>query len=345
MNRRLISICVPVYNEEDNVRPLYDRLKPVLAGFAARYDFEILFTDNHSDDATFERLAELALEDKRIRVIRFSRNFGFQRSVLANYAHARGDAAIQIDCDLQDPPELFAEFIARWEAGYQVVYGIRRSRPKENWMLVRARRLFYRLIDRLSEDNLPHDAGDFRLIDRRVLDQLRDIRDQQPYVRGLIAAMGFRQIGIPYDRSPRERGTSKFKLRHLIGLAFDGILHHSTVPLRLATAIGLVAFGLTFLGILYYLLARLFFGGEWPQGWTTLAILVLFSIGLNALLLGIIGEYIGRIFKNVKTLPLVIVENVIDHAAPVPAPTKPAAESPSAAAGEKPGAQPVRAGG
>ncbi|MCW5772526.1 MAG: glycosyltransferase family 2 protein [Rhodospirillaceae bacterium] len=314
MSRRLISICVPVFNEEDNIVPLYERLVPVLARFDDRYDFELLFTDNHSEDETFVRLAELTLKDKRIRVLRFSRNFGFQRSVLFNYANARGDAAIQIDCDLQDPPELFAEFIAKWEAGYQVIYGIRRSRPGDSRLLAAARRVFYRLIDRLSEDRLPHDAGDFRLVDRRVLDQLRFVRDQQPYVRGLIATMGFRQIGIPYDRSARARGKSKFKLRHLIGLAFDGILHHSVVPLRLATGIGLAAFAATFLGILYYVVARLVFGAEWPQGWTTLAILVLFSIGLNALLLGIIGEYIGRIFKNVKAMPLVIVEDVIDHA-------------------------------
>lgn len=336
--RRLISICVPVYNEEDNVRPLYERLAKTLEGLAGRYDFEILFTDNHSEDATFERLAELALADTRIRVIRFSRNFGFQRSVLANYANARGEAAIQIDCDLQDPPELFAEFIRRWEEGYQVVYGIRRSRPRENWFLVRARKSFYRLIDRLSEDNLPHDAGDFRLVDRRVLDQLRDVRDQQPYVRGLIAAMGFRQIGVPYDRAPRARGQSKFKLRHLIGLAFDGILHHSTVPLRIATTVGLAAFALTFLAIIYYFVAWLLFGRDWPQGWTTLAILVLFGIGLNALLLGIIGEYIGRIFKNVKTLPLVIVEDVIDHTGRAPA--GPARAEPPAA--EKRAAAPAR---
>ncbi|MFO0988995.1 MAG: glycosyltransferase family 2 protein [Alphaproteobacteria bacterium] len=311
--RRLVTICVPVYNEAENVRPLYARLAPVLAQLADRYDFEILFTDNHSEDETFARLAALALEDKRIRVIRFSRNFGFQRSVLAGYTHARGEAAIQIDCDLQDPPELFGEFLARWEAGYQVVYGVRKSRPREGWLLRTGRRLFYRTIDWLSEDHLPHDAGDFRLVDRRVLDELRQVRDQQPYVRGLIAAMGFRQIGIPYDRAPRERGQSKFRLRHLVGLALDGILHHSTVPLRLATIVGLAVSALALVGILYYFVDWLLSGGSWPQGWATLAILVLLSIGLNALLLGILGAYIGRIFKNVKALPLVIVEDVIDH--------------------------------
>ncbi len=318
--RRLITICVPVYNEAENVRPLYDRLAPVLAQLADRYEFEILFTDNHSDDETFERLAALSLADKRVRVVRFSRNFGFQRSVLANYAQARGAAAIQIDCDLQDPPELFAEFIARWEEGYQVVYGIRKSRPREGWLLKTGRRVFYRLIDRLSEDSLPHDAGDFRLVDRRVLEELRGVRDQQPYVRGLIAAMGFRQIGIPYDRAPRQRGESKFKLRHLLALAIDGILHHSTVPLQIATLVGLGMSALALFGIVYYLVDWLLVGGSWPQGWATLAVLMLFSIGLNALLLGILGAYIGRIFKNVKALPLVIVEDVIDHGAPAEKP-------------------------
>lgn len=313
--RRLVTICVPVFNEAENVGPLHARLAPVLEKLGDRYEFELLFTDNHSDDETFERLAALALRDRRVRVIRFSRNFGFQRSVLANYAAARGEAAIQIDCDLQDPPELIADFLARWEEGYQVVYGIRKSRPREAWLLRTGRRLFYRLIDRLSEDSLPHDAGDFRLVDRRVLDELRQVRDQQPYVRGLIAAMGFRQIGIPYDRAPRERGRSKFTLWQLVGLAFDGIVHHSTVPLRIATLVGLAMFALALLGILYYLGAWLLAGGSWPQGWATLAILVLFSIGLNALLLGILGAYIGRIFKNVKALPLVIVESVIDHGA------------------------------
>lgn len=312
--RKLISICVPVYNEEDNVRPLCERVRAVMAKLEDRYDYEILFTDNRSEDRTFERLAAMALEDRRVRVIRFSRNFGFQRSILANYINARGEAAIQLDCDLQDPPELIGDFLLRWEEGYEVVYGIRGNRPKENPFVFEMRRLFYRLIDALSEDPLPHDAGDFRLIDRRVIEQLRHVRDQQPYLRGLIAAMGFRQIGIPYDRAARERGSSKFGFWRLLGLALDGILHHSTVPLRLATAVGFVMCGFAFFGALYFLIARSF-GADWPEGWASLSVLVLFSIGLNALLLGIIGEYIGRIFKNVKPMPLVIIDDIIDHGA------------------------------
>jgi polyisoprenyl-phosphate glycosyltransferase len=311
-SRKLISICVPVYNEEDNVRPLCERVRAVMAKLEDRYDYEILFTDNRSEDRTFERLAALALEDRRVRAIRFSRNFGFQRSILANYVNARGDAAIQLDCDLQDPPELIVEFLRRWEEGYEVVYGIRGNRPKEHPLLFGMRLLFYRLIDTLSEDPLPHNAGDFRLIDRRVIEELRHVRDQQPYLRGLIAAMGFRQIGIRYDRAARQRGSSKFGFWRLVGLALDGILHHSIVPLRLATAVGFVMCGLAFFGALYFLIARSF-GADWPEGWASLSVLVLFSIGLNALLLGIIGEYIGRIFKNVNPMPLVIIDDVIDH--------------------------------
>jgi dolichol-phosphate mannosyltransferase len=309
----LISICVPVYNEEANVEPFHERVTRTLASLEQDYRFEILFTDNHSEDRTFEKLAAIAAKDLRVRVIRFSRNFGFQRSILANYLNARGDAAIQLDCDLQDPPEMIQDFLLKWQEGYRVVYGIRNARPNESTWLRFSRRLFYRLIDSLSEDRLPHDAGDFRLIDRQVIEQLRPIRDQQPYLRGLIAAMGFRQVGILYDRSARERGASKFNFWRLLNLAMDGILHHSIIPLRIATVIGFIMCGFAFVGMLYFLVAGLFFNRSWPAGWASMSVLILFSIGLNALLLGIVGEYVGRIFKNVKTMPLVIIEDVIDR--------------------------------
>lgn len=313
MRKPLISICVPVFNEAANVGPLYDRVAAVMATLASRYDFELLFTDNHSTDATFERLADLARADPRVRVLRFSRNFGFQRSIATNYRHARGDAAMQLDADLQDPPELLGEFLALWEQGYKVVYGVRRSRPEESAALHVARRLFYRIIDYLSEDELPHDAGDFRLIDRVILDELSKVEDQQPYLRGTISAMGFRQTGIPYDRSARERGSSKFNFAKLVALALDGILSHSTVPLRLASFIGFGVTAVALAGAVYYLVARLFFRSDWPIGLASSSILTLLSIGMNALLLGIIGEYIGRIYKNVKRMPFTIIEAAIDH--------------------------------
>lgn len=307
MSKKLLSIIIPVYNEEGNVDSVYRALLGTFQQVADRYDLEILFTDNHSTDGTFDRLKALATEDKRVKVLRFSKNFGFQRSILTGYLRAQGDAAIQIDCDLQDPPELLLEFIQRWENGYKVVYGVRRTR-QEGWLLERTRKLFYRLVDRLSEDDLPHDAGDFRLVDRVVLDQLAAVNDQQPYLRGLIASIGFEQVGIPYDRRARAWGSTKFSLAELLTLALDGVLNHSVVPLRLATFAGLTLSLLSVLGGLAYAAGRLFFGQDWPPGFATLSVLSLLGMGLNALFLGVIGEYLGRIYKQVKPKPLTIVE-------------------------------------
>jgi polyisoprenyl-phosphate glycosyltransferase len=312
--KRLISIVVPVFNEQENVGPLYNTVVPVMASLAPGYDYEILFTDNHSTDGTFSALERLARQDPRVRVVRFSRNFGFQKSIFTGYLYAGGDAAIQLDCDLQDPPSLIPEFIRRWEEGYQVVYGIRSDRREGLWMTA-LRKLFYRLIDLLSEDRLPRDAGDFRLLDRCVLDELKKFEDYQPYLRGTIATLGFNQIGIPYERAERLRGKSKFSFRELMGLALDGILNHSTVPLRIAAYLGFAVSFLTFLGTVGYLVGRLLFGKEWPPGFATLAILILASLSLNALFLGIIGEYLGRIYRQVKKRPLTIIERQINFPA------------------------------
>jgi len=309
--KRLISICVPVFNEEQNIEPLYRALVPIMAKVSDRYDFELLFSDNHSTDSTFEIIEKLAATDSRVRALRFSRNFGFQRSILTAYLNAVGDAAVQIDCDLQDPPSLILEFIRKWEDGYRVVYGVRSSR-KERWWMNSIRKLFYRIIDSLSEDELPLDAGDFRLVDRCVLDELQEIDDYQPYLRGTIAALGFDQIGISYDRSERQHGESKFSFGELIGLAIDGILNHSVVPLRIATYLGLGVSLTTLLGTIGYLVGRLLLGKNWPPGFASVIILLLGSLSLNALFLGIIGEYLGRIYRQVKRRPLTVVEREIN---------------------------------
>jgi glycosyltransferase involved in cell wall biosynthesis len=310
-NKRLISVCVPVFNEEQNIEPLYESLLSIMKQVSERYDFELLFTDNHSTDRTFDVIKRLGQQDHRVRALRFSRNFGFQRSILTAYMHAIGDAAVQIDCDLQDPPSLILDFIQRWEEGYHVVYGIRSSR-KESWWMNSVRKLFYRIIDSLSEDELPLDAGDFRLVDRCVLDELQKIDDYQPYLRGTIAALGFEQIGIPYDRSERKHGESKFSFSELIGLALDGILNHSVVPLRIATYLGLAISFATLLGTIAYLIGRLVLGKNWPPGFASVIILLLGSLSLNALFLGIIGEYLGRIYRQVKRRPLTIVEREVN---------------------------------
>jgi len=311
MTRSLISVLVPVMNEEDNVLEVYRRVVAVFEPLAADHDFELVFTDNHSTDGTFDAIAAIAASDSRVRAFRFSRNFGFQRSILEGYRRARGDAAVQLDADLQDPPELIPEFIRRWESGAAVVYGVRAKRP-EHAALSLARKAFYRLIAFLSEDPLQLDAGDFRLVDRRVIDVLARLEDAQPYLRGTIAAMGFDQVGIEYERAERKAGTSKFSLRGLVALSADGILNHSVVPLRVASYTGLGVVVLILLGSVFFLIGRFAFGAEWPPGFATTTLLIMLGIALNGLFLGIIGEYVGRIYKQIKRGPNTIVELAIE---------------------------------
>ena len=312
IGRKLISIVTPVFNEEENIEPFYAAVNAALAGERDRYDFEFVFTDNHSSDSTFIKIHELVARDDRVRAFRFSKNFGYQKSIYTGYMKARGRAAVQLDVDLQDPPELIPQFLRLWEQGYFVVYGIRRNR-RESLLLHATRRGFYWLVDALSTDTLPRDAGDFRLIDRRIIDELRKIRDTNIYIRGRIAAMGFRQIGVTYDRAARQRGESKFGFFNLLALSVDAIVSHSTVPLRIATWFGLFAIAAAVLAILGYIAVYFLTGKSWPAGFTTITVLLLFNIGVTSLLLGVIGAYLGRIFEQLKTSPDSIIETEIDQ--------------------------------
>lgn len=306
----LITILIPVFNEQRNIRPAHDAVVKVFEALPA-YRFEILFTDNHSMDRSFEELERLALTDPRVKVVRFARNFGFQRSVLTGYRLAAGDAAIQIDCDLQDPPELIPAFLAEWEKGHDVVVGIRVKR-KENVLLSLGRRLFYWLVTAISDDNIIENAGDFRLVDRSVINRLATINDAQPYTRGLISSLAARQTGIPVSRRARQFDQSKFPLRRLTGFARDGIVSHSLFPLRVASYAGFLIFLGTTLISAYYALAWLFAGQTWPAGFATTTILLLMSFGLNAMFIGIVGEYVGRIYDQVRERPLTIIEKTIN---------------------------------
>jgi dolichol-phosphate mannosyltransferase len=312
----LVSVLVPVLNEAANVGRAYAEITRVfddLPGYAC----EIIFTDNHSTDATFTLLRGLALADPRVRVIRFSRNIGYQRSLLVGYQNARGACSIQIDCDLQDPPSLIPRMLGLWREGHQVVYGVRRSLA-EGRIKAAMRRWFYYGINALSEDDLPLNAGEFRLVDGRLLAELRAIQDTSPYLRGLISSMGFSQVGFEYDRGARVAGESKFPLGKMLGLAADGVLNHSLVPLRVASGVGLIVGTTTTLLIVIYLAGRLAFGQQWPAGFATTTMLLLLSITLNALFLGVIGEYLGRIFMQVKGRPVPIVEaRLNDTPAPI----------------------------
>jgi glycosyltransferase involved in cell wall biosynthesis len=309
----LISVAVPVLNEADNLYALHKRLDRVAARMVGKCELEFVFTDNASSDRTWEKLTELATRDSRVRALRFSKNFGFQRSILANYMHARGDAVLQIDADLQDPPEMLEQFFDLWQQGYQVVYGIRRKRP-DRALIKSIRKIGYWVIDRFGEHPIPRDAGDFRLIDRKVIDALKRVKSSEPYLRGLIAGMGFKQTGIPYDRAARVAGESKFNFPQLIRLGLAGVFNHSVIPLRIASYAGLLLVALSAIGTLYYVLLKLIHP-DLPQGLASIHILVLFGIGLQSLLLGILGEYLLRIYLIVRAEPIAIVEQSLNFQA------------------------------
>lgn len=306
----LISLSIPVLNEQDNLDALYARLSALADRMASQCDLEFVFSDNHSNDATWSKLAELARRDARVRAIRFSKNFGFQRSILANYMHTRGDAIMQIDADLQDPPELLEVFFKRWQEGYQVVYGVRKKR-QEGIFINGFRKLGYWLIDIISDHSIPRDAGDFRLIDRRVAHALLQIKTASPYLRGMIAGLGFNQIGIDYERDARTAGESKFGVARLVRLGLTAVLNHSAVPLRLASMAGVLMLLFSCIGAIYYLVLRILHP-DLPRGLASIHILVLFGIGLQSLLLGIVGEYLLRIYLILRGEPVAIVESSVN---------------------------------
>ena len=312
----LISIVIPVFNEEHNVERAYGELKRVTRALESD-TFEFLFTDNHSSDRTFAILSGIAAQDPAVKVIRFARNFGFQPSVMTGYRLAQGAATIQIDADLQDPPDLFGAMLQKWREGFDVVVGVRRRRP-ENQALASLRRLFYRLLQRVGGAHLTPDAGDFRLLDASVIDKLRRVDDAHLYLRGLVSSLARRQVSIPYDRSARHGDQSKFPLLSLVRLALDGFIAHSTLPLRFAFFVGLfMAFASAALAS-FYLVARLLVGQDWPAGFATTEILLLFGIALNAMFLGVIGEYVGRIYDDVRRRPVTVIEEALNFNEDIP---------------------------
>lgn len=315
--KKLISIIIPVYNEEDNVRNTYNELKKVTDDIG-EYDFEFIFTDNHSTDQTYNLLHEIAEDDSRVRIARFARNFGFQRSVLTGYLLARGAAAIQIDADLQDPPSLFGPFLEKWREGYDVVVGVRGKRH-EGAFLFYGRRIYYRLMARLAGPHLIEDAGDFRLIDRSIIEKLRAVDDVHIYLRGMISSLARRQTGIAFDRQPRLYNESKFRLRSLVSFAWEGILAHSSLPLKVAFYIGLATACFAVLLSVFYILNHLFAADPGPQGFASTQILILFGIGLNGLFLGVIGAYIGRIYDEVRSRRSVVISDAVNFGGSAPA--------------------------
>ena len=303
-----LSVIVPCYNEEEVIETTHARLSAVLAETELAY--EIIYIDDGSKDATAEKLRALSGRGQSARVIKLARNFGHQIAVTAGLEYADGDAVVLIDADLQDPPEVIPEMIAKWREGYDVVYGVRTSRDGESTFKRWSARAFYRIINRLSEVPLPLDTGDFRLIDRKVVLALRRMRERYRLLRAMTSWIGFRQIALPYERHKRFAGESKYPLRKMIALALDGIVSFSVVPLRIVTIVGLFISLLSVLGIAYALVSRIF-SQNWVPGWTLLFISSLFIGGMQFIFLGIIGEYVGRIYGEAKQRPLFIVSEVI----------------------------------
>jgi glycosyltransferase involved in cell wall biosynthesis len=294
-----ISLIFPVYNEENVLPFLYERVRQLIDPLD--YDVEVILINDGSRDASLELMKQFHKEDPRFKIIDFSRNFGHQVAITAGIDFATGDAVILMDADLQDPPELIPQFLSKWKEGYQVVYGVRKTR-KEHIFKRMSYSVFYRLLQHISDIPIPLDAGDFCLMDRAVVDTLKSMQERNRFVRGLRSWTGFHQIGLEYNREKRHSGNVKYTFTKLVKLALDGIFSFSYFPLRLSSYAGFIISVISFLAILIYLYKKLWIGGE-PQGFPTLVILILFMGGIQLIFLGVIGEYIGRIYDEVKQRP------------------------------------------
>ncbi|MEO7573746.1 MAG: glycosyltransferase family 2 protein [Acidimicrobiales bacterium] len=303
----LVSIVVPALNEEENLAELWTRVHPVLDAVGGG---ELVIVDDGSVDGTWSETVRLGASDPRVRGVRLSRNFGHQAALTAGMAEARGRTVCFMDADLQDPPELVEQLLAQWRAGHQVVYAVRRSR--QEGLLKRASyRAFYRLYRRLANIDVPLDSGDFALIDRAVVDDLLALPEHNRFLRGLRSWVGYSQVGVDYDRDARNAGAPKYTTRRLFRLAFDGLLSFSAVPLRLASYLGIVV---ALAGGLYIGVAvafRLWFGGV-PAGWTSIIAVILTVGGIQLLVLGVLGEYVARVYDETKGRPNYLVAEISD---------------------------------
>ena len=305
--RPVFSVVAPVYNEEETIPVFYARLTAVLERLGEPY--EIVLVNDGSRDGSYAAMCELNARDPHVKVVDFSRNFGHQVAISAGLDHARGNAVVIIDSDLQDPPEVIRELIDRWRAGAEVVYAQRRSRVGETRFKLLTAAAFYRLIARLTSVDIPRDTGDFRLLDRKVVDTLVRMRERHRFMRGLSVWVGFRQEAVRYDRAERFAGETKYPLRKMIKFSLDAITSFSHVPLQLATTLGFVIAGISFLGIIVAAIVRLFNGGIVGQG-TTISVALLLG-GIQLIFLGVIGEYLGRIYDEVRARPLYIAREVL----------------------------------
>ncbi|WP_176360090.1 glycosyltransferase family 2 protein [Desulfosediminicola ganghwensis] len=307
----VISVVVPLYNEELVISEMYRRLKEVLDKCASdRY--EIILIDDGSHDGTLNLAKDLCDQDANVKLLSFSRNFGHQIAITAGMDRAIGDAIVIIDADLQDPPDVIPEMMEKWRNGYQVVYGIRLSRKGESWFKRFTAAAFYRILKKVTSIEIPVDTGDFRLIDKKVLREFNQMREQARFVRGMVSWVGYRQGEIYYSRNERWAGETKYPFRKMLKFAIDGMLSFSHIPLKLSSAFGLLSAIFSFFMIAYGLIIKYFFPAHAIPGWASLFSAILFIGGVQLFCLGVIGEYIGRMYEELKKRPLYIINEEIN---------------------------------
>ena len=316
-----LSVVIPVFNEEINIVPMYDRLLSALSDTVSR--LEILYVDDGSADTSWEKISELATRDERVRGVRFARNFGHQAALTAGVDVARGRAVVIIDGDMQDPPEVIPEMVDRWREGFEVVYGQRESREGETWFKLATASAFYRILRGITNVDIPVDTGDFRLMGPRAVAAFRALPERNRFIRGLVSWIGFPQIAVKYQRQARQAGGTKFPVRKMVRFALDGITSFSFFPLRLATWTG---FGVSIFAFLYIVVVLILkaTGVSW-LGYTSLMASILFLGGVQLLMIGIMGEYLARIFDEVKRRPLYLVGDRTDGDESVIPPVRPVA--------------------
>lgn len=310
--RRLVSIVVPLYNEAGNVAPLLERIGVVVERLRAEYDYEIVLVNDGSSDGTGAAVRREMEHRSNLTFVTLSRNFGHQLAATAGLEIARGDAIVLMDGDLQDPPELIELFLQKWRQGYDVVYAVRRTRPGESRFKLLTARVFYRIIKRLTKVAIPVDAGDFRLMSRRVVDALRRSPERNRFLRGMVSWVGFNQTAIEYDRDVRHAGATKYPLTKMLRFAMDGITSFSDIPLRFASYFGFAVSAIAFVYAVYVIVSKVFDVRPlaYTPGWASTIVAVLFLGGVQLMSLGILGEYLGRVYDEVKGRPLYLISDI-----------------------------------
>lgn len=310
MNKK-VSIVIPMYYEEKVVEECYSRLSQVLKKIE-KYDYEIICVNDGSKDKTLEILEKIAKKDKKVKVISFARNFGHQCAVTAGLKYISGDAVVIIDADLQDPPELLPEMLKLWEEGYEVIYGKRKTRKGESAFKLLTASMFYKTLNVLSDVEIPKDTGDFRLVDRKVVDVINSLPEHNKFLRGLFSWVGFKQYAYEYERQERFAGETKYPLKKMLKLASDGIISFSSKPLKIVGGIGVISIVISFLLLIYAIISYIFKFEGITTGWTSIIVAITFFAGVQLLSIWIISEYIARIYDETKKRPEYIINKEIN---------------------------------